>query len=318
MTRFHTAAAASVVLLTLGIVVRADDAPARARAGAPSGSAAAPEQGRGGGRGAGTGAAPQPAVQQVSGKPPVDAAKADAGKALWATQCISCHGTQARGTDTGPNIIRSEVVNFDRSSFAPGSVLGPFLKKGHPTQSGKPIASFTDEEMVDLAQFLRDRVNDTMRGSAIFVAGDVLTGNAKAGEAYFNGPGRCATCHTSAMRNLAGIGTRVPSAVDLQQRMLFPSGGGGRGGGRGGGAPDPNAITVTLTPSTGPAMSGVLVAQDDFFITYRGADNQIHVVRQTPSMKVAITNPMQAHIDLLDSLTDTNIHDLVAYLETMK
>jgi hypothetical protein len=35
-------------------------------------------------------------------------------------------------------------------------------------------------------------------------------------------------------------------------------------------------------------------------------------------MKVTKTIPLQAHIDLLDRITDTQIHDLVAYLETMK
>ena len=114
-----------------------------------------------------------------------------------------------------------------------GSVLGPFLKAGHPTQSSKPSASFTDDEVVGLANFLRQRVNDTMRGSPLFTVGDIVVGDAKAGEAYFNGDGGCATCHTATDRNLAGIATRIPVPVDLQQRMLFP-GGGGRGRGRGG------------------------------------------------------------------------------------
>ena len=76
-------------------------------------------------------------------------------------------------------------------------MLGPFLKAGHPTQSQKPSASFTDEEVVALANFLRQRVNDTMRGSPLFTVGDIVIGDAKAGEAYFNGEGACATCHNA-------------------------------------------------------------------------------------------------------------------------
>jgi cytochrome c oxidase cbb3-type subunit 3 len=241
----------------------------------------------------------------------------DRGRALWVTHCINCHGTQARGSETGPNIIRTRTVNFDRSSFTPGSVLGPYLKAGHPTQSGKPSASFTDEEVVGLAHFLRQKVNDTMRGSALFTVGDILVGDAKAGEAYFSGEGGCAKCHDPGSRSLAGIRSRIATPVDLQQRFLFPGGAGGRGRGGPGAAPNPNAITVTVTPSSGPAISGVLVEQSDFYVTLREAGGGLRVVPRTGA-KVVTTNPLQAHIDLLDRITDKQIHDVVAYLETLK
>jgi mono/diheme cytochrome c family protein len=281
--------------------------------------AALPAQGPQGGRGGRGEAAPQPPSQQVIPRtPPVDPAAHDQGRDLWAQQCVSCHGTQARGSETGPNIIRSTIVNLDRSSFTPGSVLGPFLKKGHPTESGMASSTFTDQQIVALAHFLRQRVNDTMRGSEIFVPGDVLTGDAKAGEAFFNGAGGCAACHNATTRSLAGARTRAGSTVDLQQRMLFPMVGRGRGRGRAAAAPNPNAETVTITPPAGPMMSGVLVAEDSFYVTYQDASGQVKVVKRVPGMKVVVTNPLQAHIDLLDRLTDKNIHDLVAYLETLK
>ena len=97
------------------------------------------QQGAGGGAAAGQ----APAVFQVSGRPPVDMAAHDRGRAIWARECIDCHGSQARGSEKGPNIIRTKTVNFDRSAQTPGSVLGPFLKGGHPTMSGKASASFT-------------------------------------------------------------------------------------------------------------------------------------------------------------------------------
>jgi hypothetical protein len=108
----------------------------------------------------------------------------------------------------------------------------------------------------------------------------------------------------------------------MQQRMLFPGGGGGRGRGRGApptsAAPDRNAVTVTITPASGAAISGVLVEESDFYITVRDAGGAIRTVRRTPGMNVAKTNPLQAHIDLLDRISDKQIHDLVAYLETLK
>jgi mono/diheme cytochrome c family protein len=296
-----------------------------------------PAAGRGGGAGPGQGRgrgappAQTPAVPQIARSPVVDQAAQDRGRALWASHCIDCHGSQARGSDTGPNIIRTKVVNFDRTAAVAGSVLGPFLKAGHPTQSKKPSASFTDDEVVGLANFLRQRVNDTMRGSPLFTVGDIVVGDPKAGEAYFNGEGGCAACHNATARNLAGVATRIPEPVDLQQRMLFP-GGGGRGRGGRGAAPaapagdgraaapavDRNAITVTIAPGSGATMSGVLVEESDFYITLRGSDGTVRVVRRTPGLKVTKTNPLQAHIDLLDRVSDKQIHDLVAYLETLK
>jgi cytochrome c oxidase cbb3-type subunit 3 len=289
--------------------------------------------GQGQGRG-GAAPAPAPAVRQIARSPAVDQAAHDRGRALWAMHCIDCHGSQARGSDTGPNIIRTRTVNFDRSAEQVGTVLGPFLKAGHPTQSQKPSASFTDDEMVALGNFLRQRVNDTMRGSPLFTVGDIVIGDAKAGEAYFNGEGGCATCHNASSRSLAGVATRILEPVDLQQRMLFPGGGGRGRGGRGGrgaappaagpagaaaaAAVDQNAITVTITPASGPAISGVLVEESDFYLTVRDGDGTTRVLRRTPGMKVVKVNPLQSHIDLLDRVSDKQIHDLVAYLETMK
>ena len=268
------------------------------------------------------------AAPPVARSPVVDPAAHDRGRALWARECIECHGAQARGSDTGPNIIRTKVANYDRSAVQAGSVLGPFLKAGHPTQSKKPAASFTDDEITALANFLRQRINDTMRGSPIFTVGDIVTGDRQAGEAYFNGAGRCTTCHTAAERSLAGIATRIPAPVDLQQRMLFPGAAGrGRGGrGRPGAAPaaapapaaDRNAITVSIASGSGTPLSGVLVEESDFYVTLRAADGRVHTVRRRPGVTVTRTNPLQAHIDLLDRVSDAQIHDLVAYLETLK
>ena len=209
-------------------------------------------------------------------------------------------------------------------------MLGPFLKAGHPTQSKKPSASFTDAEIADLANFLRQRINDTMRGSPIFTVGDIVTGDAKAGEAFFNGDGGCAKCHNASERTLAGIATRIPAPVDLQQRMLFPgTGRGGAGAARAAGrlpaggpaappAADRNAVTVSIASGSGAPLSGVLVEESDFYVTLREADGTVRTVRRVPGMKVTRANPLQAHIDLLDRVTDAQIHDLVAYLETLK
>jgi mono/diheme cytochrome c family protein len=260
-----------------------------------------------GGRGAGV------PGRQIMGagpadRPPVDEAAATRGRTTWTASCASCHGNDARGTDKGANLIRSTLVLHDRN----GSELGPFLKKGHP--AGAP-ASVTDEQVVDLANFLRQRINDSFRGSPIFTVRNILTGDKAAGEAFFKGEGGCTKCH-SATGDLAGVGGKY-EPVDLQQRMLFP--GGGRGGrGRGAAASEKTAVTVTVTPASGQAVSGTLVEMNDFTVTLRDADGITRTFTRGPDVKVTKTDPLAAHHELLERITDKNMHDLVAYLESLK
>ena len=248
---------------------------------------------------------PRPNVGPAD-RPLVDPVAADRGRKTWATECITCHGAAARGTDNGPSLLRSLLVLRDRQ----GSELGPFLTKGHPTQSGRTGASLTSAEVTDLTNFIRQRINDTLRGSPIFTVQDILTGDAAAGAAYFTGDGKCEACH-SVTGDLAGVGKRFANPVDLQQRMLFPL--------RGRGAtPARSLVTVSITPPAGDALSGTLVAEDDFYVTLRDASNTVRVVRRTPGLKVVKTDPLKTHQELLDRISDKNIHDLVAYLVTLK
>ena len=248
---------------------------------------------------------PRPNVGPAD-RPLVDPVAADRGRKVWAAECITCHGAAARGTDNAPSLLRSLLVLRDRQ----GSELGPFLKKGHPLQSGRQSAVLASAEVVDLTNFIRQRINDTLRGSPLFTVQDILTGNAAAGAAYFKGDGKCETCH-SVTGDLAGVGKRFANPVDLQQRMLFPLRGRGA-------SPARSLVTVTITPGTGEPMSGTLVAEDDFYVTLRDASNSVRVVKRTPGLKVVKTDPLKAHQELLDRITDTNIHDLVAYLVTLK
>jgi cytochrome c553 len=105
----------------------------------------------------------------------VDIAAADRGRAVWATQCINCHGTTTRGTDKGANLVRSDMMWSDRY----GSDLGSFLLKGHPTQSGMPSSNLSKTQVEELSHFIHQRLYDTLRGSPIFNPQNVLTGNVR-------------------------------------------------------------------------------------------------------------------------------------------
>jgi cytochrome c oxidase cbb3-type subunit III len=259
--------------------------------------------GRGGGGRGGGGLLDQAGAAD---KQIVDPAAADRGKKTYIAECITCHGPSARGGQNGSDLVRSLVVLHDRY----GNQIGPFLRKGHPVQS-TPSPNFTAAQIEDLSHFIHQRVNDTLRTSPLFHSQDVLTGDPKAGEAWFNGAGKCNTCH-SPKGDLAGIGAKY-DPIDMQQKFLFPRPAFGRGG-RGGG----KATMVTVTPPAGPAVTGVLDRIDDFNVSLRDSDGEYHAWMRTPALKVKVSDPYAAHNELLDQYTDKNMHDLTAYLETLK
>ena len=146
----------------------------------------------------------------------------------------------------------------------------------------------------------------------------MLVGDAKAGAEFFNGAGKCATCHAAASAPIAGIGSRL-EPIDIQQRFLFPGPQGGRGrGARAGGPPPTSSVKVTVTTASGETVNGTLVAMDDFNVTLRDASGAYRTIHRGPSVKVVKDDPLAAHHALLDTITDKQIHDVVAYLETLK
>jgi len=234
----------------------------------------------------------------------VDATAAERGKKTYAAECVTCHGASARGTERGANLIRSTLVLRDRY----GSAIGPFLKRGHPMQTGASSAALTAADVTDLSHFIWQRINDTLQGSPAYEVKDVLTGDPKAGQEYFNGQGGCASCH-SPTGDLAGYGKRY-NPVDIQQRFVFPGAAGGRGARK--------PVTVTVTMADGRTLSGALVSLNDFHVALRDAAGEYRSFPRTAAMKIVKNDPLRPHVDLLYRLTDKAMHDTVAYLETLK
>jgi mono/diheme cytochrome c family protein len=263
----------------------------------------------------GLNAAPNRGGAGPDDKPLVDSKAAEMGRPVYGENCVACHGADARGTATGPNLVRSLVVLHDRY----GSTLGPYLRASHPpvpiggrggSQTGPKFETLTNTQVLVLAHFLRERVNDTLRGAPMFKPGNVLTGDPRAGAEYFNGEGGCAKCH-SPSGDLAGIGKRL-EPVNLQQRFLFPANAARQA------AAKPVTVTVTVTTESGETVSGELDRMDDFNVSLRDASGTYRTVRRTPGTRVVKNDPFAAHVDLLSRITDKNIHDIVAYLETLK
>jgi mono/diheme cytochrome c family protein len=272
----------------------------------------APAAGRGGrGRGGGGGLTMGPNDKHV-----VDPAAEARGRTLYAVECVTCHGPKARGSVdgappafNGPDLVRSLVVLHDRY----GNSIGPFLAKGHAMQSGKSTSSLTPPQVQDLSHFLHAMVDETLRGGPYSAPINILTGDAHAGQTFFNGAGRCASCH-SPTGDLQHVAAKY-DPVSLQQKFVFPR---TASLGRGGRAAPSKPIMVTVTQPSGTAVTGVLVHLDDFNVALRDASGAYVSFKRTPDLKVEKKDPYGAHIDLLKVYTDQNIHDLLAYLETMK
>jgi cytochrome c oxidase cbb3-type subunit 3 len=163
----------------------------------------------------------------------------------------------------------------------------------------------------------------TMRGQGSPPAGDtpelnVLVGDATKGQAYF--AAKCSSCH-SVDGDLKGIGSRVSSPMALQNYWLSAGGvlgRGGRGGAAGSGARR-REVTVTVTPATGAPVEGTPVRLDDFYIVVRLADGtERSFARSGDIPRVEVRDPYEPHRKLLPGYTDADIHDVTAYLITLK
>lgn len=234
-----------------------------------------------------------------------DPAAVDRGKGLFVASCGFCHGANARGGESGPDLVRSVLALRDEG----GDQIGPVIRQGVPAKGMPGFPSMTDEQIADMAAFLRAQQQAAInRGN--YEIHDVVTGDAKKGEAYFNGAGGCKGCHSPG-GDLKGIAGRF-EPVNLQTHFLFP------GPRRSAAASTKARSTVTVTPASGPAVSGVLSYIDDFNVALRDDSGTYHSFTRKKGLKVEVRDPLQAHVDLLKKYTDDDIHNLLAYLVTLK
>src|SRR5215470_4464768 len=244
-------------------------------------------------------------------EPEFDAEAVRRGQELLVARCGFCHGTNARGGSGGPDLTRSVVVQEDEN----GQQLDAFLKVGRPDRN-MPKFELSSQELTDLATFLHATIYQLANRDTYQIL-DILTGDAQAGEAFFNGKGGCRSCH-SPTGDLKGVAAKYDPAT-LQLRMLMPPRGGRRERDANPAHLDPNAIKATVTPASGPATTGVLVRLTDFDVTlYDPASGQLRSWLRTDGVpKVAVTDPLQGHVDLWRKWTDDDLHNATRYLATL-
>ncbi|HEX4809968.1 MAG TPA: c-type cytochrome [Bryobacteraceae bacterium] len=232
--------------------------------------------------------------------PAPDAAAAALGEPIYTRNCAFCHGPKARGGE-GPNLIQSALVLHDEKGEEIGKVVhGGRLDRGMPA-----FPSLTDAQLYDIAEFLHQQVYQAAnRGTYKLL--NIVTGNAAAGAAYFNGAGQCNTCH-SVTGDLAHIGSKLQPA-DLQQAFLYPASVGD--------TKTPSKVVVTFP--TGKTITGNLVSVDDFEVTLVDEAGVPHSLVLGNGTKVEVENKLARHLELLKQYTDADMHNLTAYLATLK
>jgi cytochrome c oxidase cbb3-type subunit 3 len=253
------------------------------------------------GRGAGQGAA---GGGRGRGGPAIDPAILERGRGLYSVACASCHGSEARGGETGPNLLRSPALLDD----VDGELLVPVIRLGRPDKGMPARTDLADSQLKDLATYLRS-LRTSGRDPARNRPATIVVGDSAAGQAYFKQV--CAKCH-STTGDLRGLATRVPEPRTLQGLWLSGAAGGGRGGGA-------KPVRVVVTLPSGERFEGDQVRLDDFRVSIRLADASIRTfMRQVDVPKLEFRDPLQPHRELVPTYTDRDIHNVTAYLVTLK
>jgi len=242
-----------------------------------------------------------PGVSMEPTKPktaPYPPAIVESGASLFRQNCAFCHGRNATGGETGPDLTRSKVVADDVN----GSTITPVVQNGRP-QAGMPAFNLSQTDIHALVAFIhaqKMKVENNPGGRRGVDVADLQTGNVEAGKQYFNGAGECSTCH-SATGDLAGIASRY-KGLRLEMRMLYPR---------------KAKSKVTVTPRSGEPITGELAYLDEFTVGLTDDSGHYHSW-PVSQVKYKVDAPVEKHAELLGKYTDDDIHNLMAYLQTLR
>jgi cytochrome c oxidase cbb3-type subunit 3 len=248
------------------------------------------------------------ALAAMMGGAPIDKEAAERGRKIFLPACGFCHGNDAHGK-SGPDLVRSPLVLHDNK----GDVIGPVIRNGRLERGMPAFSALSAEQIADISIFLHARAADVSNRFA-YKIGDLITGDAQKGAAFFNGDAHCGSCH-SATGDLAHVATKY-EPVELQRRMLYPA---------------PNLIDVfmgravkplaptkvTIQLASGEQVSGTLDHLDEFSVTLHDSAGSYRSFSRT-HVTVDVQDPRAAHQALLPKYTDQEMHDALAYLETLK
>ena len=228
--------------------------------------------------------------------PVASAALIENGQTIFRRDCAFCHGRDAGGGESGPDLTRSKLVGEDVA----GSTIAPVIRNGRPDH-GMPAFHLSEQDIAGLVAFIhsqKTRAEANQGGRRGVDEADLQTGNAEAGKQYF--AKACASCH-SASGDFAGLASRL-RGLRLEERMLYPRGA-------------KSSVTVRLPG--GETVSGTLAYLDEFTVGLREAGGKYRSWR-TGDVKYSVSDPAQAHVELLPKYSDDDVHNLMAYLQTLR
>lgn len=239
-----------------------------------------------------------PALSPSSGQKSYPPELVQTGAALFRQDCSFCHGRDAAGGESGPDLTRSHLVTRDVN----GDRIGPVIRNGRPDK-GMPPFDISDQQVAALVAFVHTQQQsaDANKGGRKGVdVADLQTGNVEAGKQYFEGAGGCVKCH-SATGDLAGIASRY-QGLQLEEQMLYPR---------------RARSKVTVTLASGEPITGRLAYLDEFTVGLVD-DSGMYRSWRTRDVKYKVDSPVDAHVEQFPKYTDDDIHNLMAYLQTLR
>lgn len=239
-------------------------------------------------------------IPQPRDQPNEDPAAVARGRSLFKSTCGFCHGEDATGA-RAPDLVRSALVNHDDR----GDLMAPLIRNGRPDKGMPSFSTLSDAQISDIVAFLHHQAYAALHSSHVpgdYPLAKLLTGNAQEGKAFFNGAGGCAKCH-SPSGDLAGIAKRY-KPIDLQQAMVYPTEG-------------KKGRTAAVTLRNGTRFEGRVVHEDEFDIGIICPDGWY---RSWPrdQVQLEVHDPLEAHRELTARYSEADLHNLFAYLETLK
>jgi cytochrome c oxidase cbb3-type subunit 3 len=222
----------------------------------------------------------------------------ETGQSLFVQNCAFCHGRDAEGGETGPDLTASQLVALD----VHGNKIASVIRNGRP-EKGMPAFNLTDPNVDALVAFIHSqatKAKSQVGGRRGVDISDLQTGNVEAGKAYFNGAGGCSRCHSPG-GDLAGVAARY-QGLKLEERLLYP---------------ESARAKATVTLASGRSITGTVAYLDEFTIGIRDSSGWYHAW-PVSEVKYSVDDPAEAHVNLLSKYSDDDIHNLMAYLQTLK
>ena len=220
------------------------------------------------------------------------------GAPVFQQNCAFCHGPEGRGA-TGPSLITSDVVLGDDQ----GEHLVPWLKKGRPEKGMPSFATMPDAQLKDIAEFLHLEVEAVANRGAYHVL-NILVGDKAKGQAYV--ASHCMSCHRAEV--FQHIGSRFRSPDQLQRGWIWPTRS----------SDDKLAVTATVKESDGETITGRVAQVSDFRITLIDAEGRTHTIERGSGVQVEMHDPLAAHEPMIMTLSNEDMHNVTAWLETLK